>query len=147
LKGLAATLSMKAVTRAAELLEKNLKAADLATVEVDLADLEDALAVVLPGLEQLAPAPAEPQPDIPRPLEEGLPPLEQVLAELNDLLRDNDFEASDRLALLQKLLPGQGAWSDSLAALQVDMDRLDFEAARQSLAGLAHQLSQPSEPA
>jgi signal transduction histidine kinase/DNA-binding response OmpR family regulator/HPt (histidine-containing phosphotransfer) domain-containing protein len=146
LKGLAATLSMTEVTKAAEHLEKDLKRHDLATVPADLSDLQTALDIVLPGLEALIPA--EDDEDASRPetsarTDENQPSVEQVIAELNDLLRDSDFEAADRLLVLQRLLPGKGPWSDSMAALQQDMDRLDFEAARQSLVGLAHALEQP----
>lgn len=152
LKGLAATLSMLEVTRVAELLEKNLKRRELSTVATDLSELESALGAVLPGLEQLA-SPSESgetaeaaEPGAPEAAED-LPPIEQVLAELNDLLRDQDFDAAARLTVLQRLLPSQGPWSEGLTALQADMDRFDFEAARQSLVGLAHVLGQTSEPA
>jgi hypothetical protein len=77
--------------------------------------------------------------------EENLPSLAQAIAELNDLLRDNDFESADRIPLLQRLLPGKGAWSPSLAALQAAMDRLDFKEARQSLESLARALEVPAE--
>ena len=139
LKGLAATLSMPEVTEAAEFLEKDLKRHDMASVPGVLGELETAMSVVLPGLEELAPKEEEVAAE-PAPVEEGLPTLAQAIAELSDLLRDNDFEASDRFAVLQKLLPGKGPWNDALSALQADMDRLDFEAARQSLVGLSHTL-------
>jgi signal transduction histidine kinase/DNA-binding response OmpR family regulator/HPt (histidine-containing phosphotransfer) domain-containing protein len=143
LKGLAATLSIPDVTRAAEFLEKDLKRHDLTTVPADLSDLQTAMEAVLPGLEALIPAEVEEAAEETQLRSEGHPSLEQVIAELNDLLRDNDFEAADRLSVLQRLLPGKGAWSESMAALQGDMDRLDFEAARQTLVGLAHVLEQP----
>ncbi len=146
LKGLAATLSMADVTAAATGLERDLKRHDLSNLPATLSDLEEALRVVLPGLDQLVPAPPEPQEESGAPDAETSLSIEQAIAELNDLLRDNDFEAADKLVGLQQLLPGRGPWSDAMSALQADMDRLDFEAARQSLVGVSLALEGSSAP-
>jgi CheY-like chemotaxis protein len=146
LKGLAATLSMADVSGAAEVLEKELKRHDHLAPPPDLAVLEEAMAVVLPGLDELVPRPDEAPPELPPASpEENLPSLAQAIAELNDLLRDNDFSSADRIPVLQRLLPGKGAWSPSLAELQAAMDRLDFEEARKSLESLAKAVEVPAE--
>ena len=145
LKGLAATLSMADVSGAAEVLERELKRHDRVAPPPDLAVLEEALAVVLPGLSQLSPSV---EPNLSQPPGEvpaGLPTLAQAVAELNELLRDNDFEAADRLGVLQQLLPGQGPWTESLRELQAAMDRLDFEQARLHLGSLALAVEVPAE--
>jgi CheY-like chemotaxis protein len=144
LKGLAATLSMAEVSSAAERLERDLKREEFSTVPLLLGDLERAMAVVVPGLAQLQPSSAlesRAEPGSEETL--NLPTVEQVIAELHDLLRDNDFEASGRLATLQRLLAKDGPWSEALRDLQADLDRLDFEAARQSLVGLTLVLNCP----
>ena len=145
LKGLSATLSMKGVSRAAEQLEKHLKQNDLNGAAENLDELDEAMSVVLPGLHELisetgqAPSiPTLPHDD------EASATVAQTLAELGELLQDNDFEAADKLAVLQRLLPGSGPWSEALEALRSDIDRLDFDAAKQSLVGLSHVLAQPA---
>lgn len=138
LKGLAATLSMKDVTTAAESLEKAFKRQELHSIERDLEALKEALTVVLPGLESLTPeTPTPSEATDPTTTDESLPTVEQVVGELHDLLKDNDFGAYERFAQLQRLLPTDGPWAESLAAVEQNLDRFDFEAARQSLVALA----------
>lgn len=144
LKGLSATLSMHQVCAAAERLEADLKAKQHQALPAYLLDLDRSLAVVLPGLQELQ------QPELPSPVSsvpesETLPAVEQMLAELHDLLRDHDLEATTHLQKLSAVLPADGPWRPALNALQQDLDRLDFEAARQSLVGLGVMLD-PSPP-
>ena len=142
LKGLSATLSMKNVSQAAESLEKHLKQNDRASLQDDLTQLEEAMSVVLPGLKELLSESARPVESIvsSSTSDADSPSIAQAVAELGELLQDNDFEAADKLAELQGLLPAQGPWSESLEALRGDIDRLDFDAAKQSLVGLSHVL-------
>ena len=153
LKGLSATLSMKGVSRAAEQLEKHLKQNDLnGAAEASealppryLDELDQAMSVVMPGLHELISETGQAPtiPTLPHD-DETSATVAQTLAELGELLQDNDFEAADKLAVLQRLLPGSGPWSEALEALRSDIGRLDFDAAKQSLVGLSHVLAQPA---
>ncbi len=141
LKGLSATLSMKAVSQAAEFLEKHLKQGELAGAPAGLEELDRAMSLVLPGLDELE----EEKVEVPltADIDASWPSLTKILAELHELIRDNDFEAGDKLALLERLLSAGGPWTSALEALRGDIDRLDFEAAKQSLVGLTHVLEEP----
>ena len=139
LKGLSATLSMKAVSEAAAFLEKQFKAKE----RVDLEELDEAMQAVLPGLAALHDQSQLTQ----EPLDtdrEGLPTPSQILADLHELILDNDFEAGDKLLDLRRVLPERGPWSEALEALRSDLDRLDFDAAKQSLVALTHLLEPKS---
>lgn len=141
LKGLAATLSMKEVSGSAELLERQFKEREVSQSGAALAKLEEAMGVVLDGLVLLEDSPIG-EAEVGKPSQEDLPSLSQALAKLHELVRDNDFEAGEKLEGLLALLPPESSWKPAYDALKEDLDQLDFEAAKQSLVGLTHQLEE-----
>ncbi len=124
LRGAAATLGMDEVAAAAGAIE---------TGGEDVARLSKALSVVLPALSNL------PAVEVEARVAEEVGPL---LLELESLLASQDFDATERFAVLRASL-GDGPWAPALDQLARDVDRLDFPAAQNSLRALKDLL--PSE--
>jgi hypothetical protein len=68
--------------------------------------------------------------------------LGPLIRDLAMLLRENNFEATDRFASLGAAL-GDGEWSPLLARLEARMDVLDFPGALAALEALAEALAIP----
>lgn len=135
LVGVSATLCMKDVAQAAGSLEAHLKVPEIPPLPAALQRLERALQVVLAGLAQL------PEPEPPGPEPEGSDPtrVAALVEELSDLLREQNFEATEHFALLQGQL-GDGPWRETLKQLQHQVDGLDFASAQATLEQLKGEL-------
>ena len=135
LRGVAGNLSMSNVAAAAEALEQALKREESHAIERCLETLAKALAPVQAGLERLPPA-------SPLPVDLGPPDcalLGPQVCELAELLRRHDMKAEACFAELRVRL-GAGAWSEAMARLEQQLDRLDFAAAGTTLAEVAELL-------
>jgi two-component system sensor histidine kinase/response regulator len=132
LRGVAGNLSMSKVAAAAAALEQALKQEEPHEINVCLETLAAALTPVLAGLERLPPA---------SPLAFDVGPLDRPLlghqfSELAELLRRQDMKAEACFAEVRARL-GVGQWSEAMARLEQQLDRLDFAAARTTLAEVA----------
>jgi CheY-like chemotaxis protein len=135
LRGVACNLSVTHVAASAEALEQALKGGESHEIERCLVTLAAALRPVLAGLERLSPA-------SPLPVAEGPPDralLECQVSELAELLRRQDMKAEACFAELRARL-GAGEWSEAMARLEQQLDRLDFAAAGTTLAEVAELL-------
>jgi hypothetical protein len=65
--------------------------------------------------------------------------LERQVSELDELLHRQDMKAEDCFAEIRAHLGG-GPWSDAMARLEQQLDRLDFGAAWTTLAEVAELL-------
>ena len=117
LRGTAATLGMMEVAAAA---------GDLEAGGQDVERLRRSLAEVVPALAKLPALESEAR------VAEEVAPL---LVELEGLLANQDFDATDRFEVLRSSL-GAGAWDAALEQLARDIARLDFPAAQNSLHAL-----------
>jgi hypothetical protein len=135
LRGVAGNLSMSNVAAAAEALEQALKREESHAIERCLETLAAALAPVLAGLERL-PAASPLAVDV-GPLDH--PRLARQLSDLARLLRRHDMKAEACFAELRVRL-GAGEWSEAMARLEQQLDRLDFAAAGTTLAEVAELL-------
>jgi PAS domain S-box-containing protein len=135
LRGVAANLSVSHVAASAEALEQALKRGANHEIERCLETLAAAISPVLAGLERLPPAP-------PLPVDVGSPDpslLEPQVCELAKLLRQQDMKAEACFAELRVRL-GAGECSEAMVRLEQQLDRLDFAAARITLAEVAELL-------
>jgi two-component system, sensor histidine kinase and response regulator len=142
LRGVAGNLSMNKVAAAAEALEQALKREESHEIEPCLETLAAALMPVLAGLEGLPPA--SPRSDDVGPLD--LPLLERQFSELAELLRRQDMKAEACFAEF-RACPGAGEWSEAMARLEQQLDRLDFSAAAATLTEVAELLEFPADEA
>ena len=132
LRGVAANLAVTGVAAAADALDQALKQKKRDEIERCVEALATALTPVLAGLEQLPPV--LPVPAATAPMDRRL--LGQHLSELALLLRQNDLKAEDSFAELQAHLEA-GEWSEVMERLDKQIDKLDYAAARITLAELA----------
>ena len=145
LKGLAATLGATALARQAAELEATFKAPhstsnEAAALAQTLAQLASGIAASDATFRAVADAldPAQPVPSLPLNKQRLL----ECLAELDALLLENNMRALDVFATLQREVGDAGeALADPLNALDEALLRLDFAAARTTIAHLKEILS------
>lgn len=128
LRGLAANLAVTQVAADAAVVEDELKKENHAAAVAALPDLEKSLALVLAGLGE---APDE-APAAPRLFEVDGARVDGLLARLQALLTEQNFEASSCYESLRESLP-DGEWDHALRALGSEIDELDFGKAAKTL--------------
>jgi PAS domain S-box-containing protein len=141
LKGVAGNLSATKVYEAAQAVEEAIENGDHARIAVGLDRLEELLRPVLEGAARLS------QRETPHgtpSFSEGLPAVDvskltALLAEFNDLLSENNLNASGEFGLLKKHLSGD-EYHASLEQIEDCLGRLNFKEARKHLAFIAQAL-------
>jgi len=141
LKGVSGNLSATKVYEAAQDMEAAIQKVDHARIVAGLDQLEELLRPVLEGAMRLS------QRETPQgtpSFSEGLPAedvskLTALLAEFNDLLSENNLNASREFGLLKKHLSGD-EYHASLEQIEDCLGRLNFKEARRHLAFVAQAL-------
>ena len=103
--------------------------------------LDRALQQVLPALASIELPQAAPSSSGQLDLAQAKP----LIGELEALLRENNFEATDTFAKLQQAC-GEGPWTESMNHLQTALDAFRFNEAQQHLAAVHQSLTESQNP-
>jgi two-component system, sensor histidine kinase and response regulator len=141
LKGVAGNLSATKVYEAAQDMEIAIRKADHARIAAGLDQLEGLLRPVLEGAARLSQREtSQGAPSLPEGLSAvDVSKLTALLAEVNDLLRENNLNAGKKFGLLRKHLSG-AEYHASLEKIEDCLGRLNFKEARKHLAFIAQVL-------